>query len=133
MIKNFKQSKKFFLIFFQILFMFLFSSGIYAITQKFEFGICEINSNCESCIEKFKFSFFSDFKERRVIAIGFDKGGKAIWREYDGCQMENSENWRCTGFHGDYVSRGGVISLEKNSKTIYELRKLEICNFYDSF
>ena len=129
MIKSFKLYKKLFLIFFQILIFSSFPFSVFGLNQKFEFGICEIDSNCESCIEKFKFSFFTDFKERRVIAIGFDKGGKAIWREYDGCQMENSDNWRCTGFHGDYVSRGGLITLEKNSKTIYGLRKLEICNF----
>ncbi len=129
MTKSFNLNKKIFLIFFQFSIFFYHSSSVYALNQKFEFGICELNSNCESCIEKFKFSFFTDFKERRVIAIGFDKGGKAIWREYDSCQMENSDNWRCTGFHGDYVSRGGIITLEKNSKTIYELRKLEICNF----
>ena len=98
-------------------------------TTGLEFGICVDESDCKRCIERFKLSFWSDFEERRVVAIGSDKGGKAIWREYQGCQMEDATNWRCSGFHGDYVSRSGDIKLESNSKTIYHLRKLKICNF----
>ncbi len=97
--------------------------------MKIKFGICELDSKCEICVEKFEFSFISEFNNRRVVAIGYDKGGKAIWREHKGCQMENLTNWRCTGFHGDYVSRNGKVTLEKNSKTYYNFRNLEICNF----
>jgi hypothetical protein len=94
-----------------------------------KFGICELGSNCEECVESFEFSFISEFVNRRVVAIGYDKGGKAIWREHKGCQMKNITNWRCTGFHGDYVSRNGQVTLEKNSKTYYNFKNLEICNF----
>lgn len=102
---------------------------ISASEMKIKFGICELNSGCEECVEKFEFSFISDFNNRKVVAIGYDKGGKAIWREHKGCQMKDSKNWRCTGFHGDYVSRNQKVILEKNSKTYYNFKNLEICNF----
>lgn len=107
----------------------LYWGGGYCNEQNLKFGICETQSNCERCIESFSFTLVPDFPSRRVVAIGFDKGGKAIWREYKKCQMENSENWRCTGFHGDYVSRNGIVVLEENVRTYYPQRGLEICNF----
>ena len=118
--------KLYLLLGFLLMFM---STGLFASEMKIKFGICEINSECSVCVEKFEFSFISDFNDRRVVAIGYDKGGKAIWREHKGCQMENLTNWRCTGFHGDYVSRDGQVTLEKNSKTYYNFKNLEICNF----
>ena len=111
------------------LFFALYSLNLFASDMKIKFGICEIDTDCNVCVEKFEFSFISDFDKRRVVAIGYDKGGKAIWREHKGCQMENLTNWRCTGFHGDYVSRNGQVILEKNSKTYYNFKNLEICNF----
>ena len=111
------------------LFFILQFSSLFASDLKIKFGICEIGSECSVCVEKFEFSFVTDFDNRRVVAIGYDKGGKAIWREHKGCQMENPANWRCTGFHGDYVSREGIVTLEKNSKTYYNFKNLEICNF----
>tara|TARA_A100001011_G_C14271689_1_gene827264 strand:+ start:1687 stop:2031 length:345 start_codon:yes stop_codon:yes gene_type:complete len=97
--------------------------------MKIRFGICELGSECEVCVERFEFTFVAEYDKRRVVAIGYDKGGKQIWREHNGCQMENITNWRCTGFHGDYVSRNGLVTLEKNSKTYYNFKNLEICNF----
>ena len=111
-----------------LFFIFQFSS-LFASDMKIKIGICEVGSECSVCVEKFEFSFVTDFDNRRVVAIGYDKGGKAIWREHKGCQMENLTNWRCTGFHGDYVSRDGQVTLEKNSKTYYNFKNLEICNF----
>ena len=110
--------------------VFLASSfSLHAGDLEIHFGICEKGSNCERCIDAFKYTFIPDFNSRRVVAIGFDKGGKALWREYKGCQMEDPKNWRCTGFHGDYVSRESNVVLESNSRTYYPQRGLEICNF----
>ncbi len=114
---------------FAIIFLTFQISAISASEMKIKFGICELDSDCKVCVEKFEFSFISEFKNRRVVAIGYDKGGKAIWREHNGCQMESLINWRCTGFHGDYVSREGKVTLEKNSKTYYNFKNLKICNF----
>ena len=107
----------------------VFFCAVQSSDMKIKFGICEKDSNCEICVERFDFTFVSEFENRRVVAIGYDKGGKQIWREHNGCQMENLINWRCTGFHGDYVSRDGNVRLEKNSKTYYNFKNLEICNF----
>ena len=110
--------------------LFVFSQiVISAEDQRVAFGICEKGSDCERCIDSYKYTLIPDFNSRRVVAIGFDKGGKAVWREYNGCQMQDSDNWRCTGFHGDYVAREAKVILEGNSRTYYSQRGLEICNF----
>ncbi len=101
----------------------------HATDLKVHFGICEQGSNCDRCIDSYEYTLIPDVGSRRVVAIGFDKGGKAVWREYNGCQMEDANNWRCTGFHGDYVSRKSTVTLESNARTYYPQRGLEICNF----
>ena len=111
-----------------VIFSFLHFSA-HATDLTASFGICEIGSKCERCIDSYEYTLIPDFDSRRVVAIGFDKGGKAVWREYNGCQMEDARNWRCTGFHGDYVSRESSVVLESNSRTYYPQRGLEICNF----
>ena len=64
-IKKFKLSLTLFFIF---QFSSLFDSDI-----KIKFGICEVDSECSICVEKFEFSFVTDFYNRRVVAIGYYK------------------------------------------------------------
>ena len=64
------------------------SFSLHAGDLEIHFGICEEGSNCERCIDSFKYTLIPDFSSRRVVAIGFDKGGKAVWREYKGAKWK---------------------------------------------
>ena len=64
------------------------SFSLHAGDLEIHFGICEEGSNCERCIDSFKYTLIPDFSSRRVVAIGFEKGERLFGENIKGAKWK---------------------------------------------